>query len=105
MNSADLKYRIEIYQAVRTSGDFGRTNTDYEYKCSTRARVNYISGNREMDNDEIVYPVERTFIVRSYVPVTETDEIRYDNKRWIIISIDRIREYNDIVIRTTLRNV
>ena len=104
MNSADLKYRIEIWQQTVSEGDFGRTNIDYEYKCSTRARVNYINGNREMSNDELVYTTDRTFIVRSYVPVTETDEIRYDNKRWIIISIDRIREYNDIVIRTTLRN-
>ena len=104
MRSGDLKYRIQIYKQVVTTSEFGRTNISYEYKCSCRARVNYLSGSRIMDNEEIFYSVDREFIVRSYVPIEYTDIIKYDGDDWQVLSIDKIRNYNDIVIKTTRLN-
>lgn len=104
MRSSDLKKRIQIYKQIVSASDFGRTNTTYEYKCSCRARVNYLTGNKTMDNEEIFYSVDREFIVRHYVPIEYTDIIKYDGDDWAVVSIDRIHSYNDIVIRTTRIN-
>lgn len=104
MKSSDLRERISIYEQVTTRTESGAVNIDWQLKYSCRARVNYSSGNRIIDNDEIFYLVDRDFIVRSYVPVVDTDEIRWDNKRWQIKSIDKNHEYNNILIHTTLVN-
>lgn len=104
MKSSDLKHRIEIYKQHVEKTDFGRTNITFEPRCSCRARVNYLTGNRTMENEEVFYSVDREFIVRSYVHVEYTDVILYDNDFWQVLSIDPIHEYNDIVIKTTRLN-
>ena len=104
MKSSDLKYKIKIYEQILQDTEFGRSITKYRYKCSTRARVNYLSGTKTTDNEAIFYTVDREFIVRSYVPIEYTDVIEYDNDKWQVLSIDRIHEFNDIVIRTTRLN-
>lgn len=101
MNSANLKYRINIYRQVKNKTDFGNDRITYEFKCSTRARVNFSSGSRTVVNEQIYYDVDREFIVRHYVDVVDTDIIEFDNYKWRILSIDHDRLYNDIVIRTT----
>ena len=104
MKASDLRDRIYIYRQETTRTQTGAFEVSYEYKCSCRARINYSSGNRTIDNEEIFYSTERTFIVRHYVPVVETDQIRWDDKKWQILSIDHDRKYNNIVIKTTLIN-
>ena len=104
MKSSDLKHRIEIYKQHIEKTEFGRTNITYEPRCSCRARVNYLTGNRTTINDEIFYSVDREFIVRSNVPITYSDVIKFENDFWQILSIDNIHEYNDIVIKTTRLN-
>lgn len=104
MKSSDLRDRIQIYKQVVETTEFGRTNISYEYKCSCRARVNYLTGTRTMDNEEIFYSVDREFIVRSYVPIEYTDIIKYKGDDWQVLSIDHIHSYNDIVINTTRLN-
>lgn len=104
MNSADLKDRIDIYEQIDNKTEFGRTDISYRFKYSTRARVNYVSGNTTMDNDEIFYAVNRTFIVRHYVPIAYTDVIKYDNDFWQVTSIDKVHEYHNIVINTVRLN-
>ena len=104
MQSRDLINRIEIYKQVINRTPSGAVDINYVFKYSCRARINYSSGTRTIDNDEIFYSVDREFIVRSYVPIKETDEIRWNGQRWQILSIDRNRTYNDIVIKTQLYN-
>lgn len=104
MKASDLKYKIEIWKQKVTTTDFGRTNVTYAKRCNARARVNYLTGSRTIDNEEIFYSVDREFIVRSYVPVEYTDIIKFDGQDWQILSIDKIHEYNDIVIHTTRIN-
>lgn len=104
MDSAKLTEPIQIYQLVETRTPSGAMDRDYEYKCSTSAFVRYASGNRTIDNEQIFYSVDRQFIVRHYVPVVETDEIRWNNQRWRILSIDRNKEFHNIQINTTLQN-
>lgn len=105
MKAADLKYRITIEKQLTSTSDFGRTQVEYVYRCSCRARVNYSTGNRTIDNDEIFYSQDRTFYVRSYIPVELTDRILFDGEYWQILSIDKNHEYNNIEIRTTRINI
>lgn len=104
MKASDLEYRIEIYRQVVARSASGAANISYEYRCSTRAHIRYASGSRTVENNEIFYDVDRQFVVRHYVPVEETDIIHWNNQRWRILSIDRNREWNDIIIQTTLIN-
>lgn len=104
MKSADLKHRINIYKQHVEKSEFGRTMITYEPKTSCRARINYLTGNRTIDNEEIFYSVDREFIVRSYVDIAYTDVIEYDGDFWQVLSVDKIHEYNDIVVKTTRLN-
>lgn len=101
MNSADLKDRIDIYGLVITETPSGFTNRSWVKKYSTRARVNYSSGNRTIENDEIFFTVDREFIMRHYVPIVDTDIILWKDEKWRVLSIDHNREYHNIVVRTT----
>lgn len=104
MISSQLRDRINILEQTITKNEFGQTEIGYQFKYSTRARVNYSSGTRTMDNDEIFYSVDREFIVRSYVPIVDTDIIEWDNEKWRVLTIDKNRHYNNILIRTTKIN-
>jgi hypothetical protein len=53
---------------------------------------------------EIFYPVNRTFIVRAYVPIIETDRIEYKGQDYKILSINQNIYYNDIEVVTTIVN-
>lgn len=100
MKAADLKERIKIYGLRVTATVYGDTHNEYDFKYSCRARVNYASGSRTVDNDAIFYSVDREFIVRSYVPVCDTDIIVWNDTNWRVLSIDHSKQYNDIIIRT-----
>jgi len=105
MKAADLFYRINIYKMTKTATDFGEVRYDWNtLRTSCRARVNYSSGTRTVQNDEIYYAVDREFIVRSYVEVEDTDIIEWNGEKWRILSIDHNRQYNNIFIRTTKIN-
>ena len=98
MNAAILKTPIEIYELVTTKTEYGTISTSYQLKYATRAHIQFNSENQVVSEGEIFYPINRTFIVRSYVPVTETDRIKWDNKWWRIISINKNIYYNDLEI-------
>ena len=104
MNSAYLKHPIEIYELVTTKTEYGTIKTSYVKKYDTKAMVKFDSESQVVSEGEIFYPINRTFIVRAYVPVVESDRIRFDNKDWRILSINRNIYYNDIEIQTTLVN-
>jgi len=104
MNSALLKHPIEIQALQTTKTQYGTIQTSYVNKYETRAHIIFNSENQVVSEGEIFYPINRTFVVRSYVPVTETDRIIYDNKKWKILSINKNDYFGNIEIVTTLVN-
>lgn len=104
MNAALLRNPIDIYQLQNTTTQYGTINPTYTLKYSTRAHIKFNSESQVVSEGEILFPVLRTFVVRAYVPVIETDRIKYDNKWWKITSINKNEYYNDIEIQTTLVN-
>lgn len=104
MNSAILKERIKIFELVTNKTEYGTIQSSYKLKYETRACVRFNSENQVVSEGEILFPINKEFIVRAYVPVVETDRIEYDGKFWKIYSINKNIYYNDISILTTLVN-
>lgn len=59
---------IDIYRSQEVENDYGERVIEEVWICSTRAKVEYTSGTRTNENNEIVYDYTKTFYVRSYVP-------------------------------------
>lgn len=96
MNAALLRQeKIELWSPVLVSDDFGHYNTEWCFEGTCRAGVIHDNMNRVIDNDEVVYDMTTELVVRSYVKVEEDWQIRWDDKKWRIISITSNRYYND----------
>jgi len=104
MNAALLKDPIDIYALNTIKTEYGTIKTEYVLKYHTRAHVQFNSENMTVSEGEVWFPTNRTFIVRAYVPVTETDQIEWNGKRWRILSINMNKYYNDMEIQCTLVN-
>ena len=104
MNSALLKDPIDIYELITEKTEYGNIKNKYELKYHTRAYVKFNSENQVISEGEVWHPISRTFIVRAYVPVVETDLIEYEGKRYKILSINKNKYYNDTEIQTVLLN-
>jgi hypothetical protein len=104
MNSALLKDRIDIYELITETTKVGTVRQTYVFKYSARACVQFKGENQVVSEGEVFFPITTNFIVRSHVPVVETDRIYFDNKKWKILSIDKNKYYNDKNILCTLVN-
>lgn len=104
MNSALLKHPIEILGLLTVTTEYGNNKSSYVYKYNTKSHILFNSETMTTSEGEVLYPTTRTFIVRGHVPVVETDRIRWDNKDWAILSINKNQYYNNIEIATKLVN-
>jgi head-tail adaptor len=104
MKAGLLKYKIEIWAPTITTTDYGTHKEIYSKSYTTRANVFFNSGTRTTENDEIVYPKTRSFIVRHYVPVTDPMRVKFEDKFYRIVSINKNKYYNDTEIIAELVN-
>lgn len=105
MSAAGLLNRqIEVYKAVTLTNTVGSTTTKWTKMFETRASVRQTGMNRGQQVNEIFYPTTREFIIRSYHSIDEFHRIKYQNNFYRIVSIDRRRETNDILIIADLVN-
>lgn len=95
MNAGILKEVILIYQPVLEKTESGAARTSWEPFYETHANVNYSSGNRSDENNELVYNNYYRFIVRHYVPVKENMRIHYNGNDYRINSIEPNKYYNN----------
>lgn len=104
MKAGTLKWKIEIWKPITITTDYGDSKTEYELHYTTHANMLYNSGTRTVENDEIVYPNNKTFIVRHYVPVEEPMRVKFEGQFYQIISINPNKYYNDKELYTELVN-
>ena len=104
MRAGLLTECIDIYSPSATTNQFGEENNVNVLKAITRARVIHNNGNRTLQNSEVFYSYNKTFQVRIYVNVDEFDLIKYDNKFYRILSLDKNKEEQLITINTELVN-
>ena len=86
------------------TNDFGEKVQTYSVTYETRARVLDDSGTRTIENGEVFHSYDKTFNVRSYVPITEKDQVEYLGKRYRVLSIEQRQEQDDKLIETELIN-
>lgn len=105
MEAGKLTERITIQRPEVVRDVYGSTTTTWvDVVSNLPAAVNYINGNREIDNEEIFHGRITTFSIRWKGDVDETMQILWDTLKYRILSIDRRTHRREYMIRTELIN-
>lgn len=104
MRAGLLTEVIEIHKPQITKSDWGEQSTIYLKDKETRARIINDNGNRNIENDEVVYNYSKTFEVRMYVDVDELDLIKWNNKFWRIMEIELDKPSQTKTVNCVLKN-
>lgn len=104
MQAGLLNRQIEVYKPVTLTNTVGSTTTTWTKVFETRASVRQTGMSRGQQVNEIFYPTTKEFIIRSYHHIDEFHRIKYQNNFYRIVSIDRRRETNDILIISDIVN-
>ena len=105
MEAGKLTERITIQRPEVVRDVYGSTNTTWtNVVTNLPAAVNYIRGDREVDNEEIFHGRITTFSIRWQGAVDETMQILWDTLKYRILSIDRRTHRREYMIRTELIN-
>lgn len=102
MRAGLLSELITIKRRVTTTNESGQKEHKYVKLRTTRARVLYTSGNRNIENKDILWNYQFKFEVWDYVDVTEKDIIEYDTKEYRIKSINHDKKQQKKIITTEL---
>ena len=105
MQSGRLNKFIVIEEKRTMTNEYGEEEqTFYTEKIRTRAEVINDSGNRSVDNGEIFYSYNKTFVLWDYYEkvINEFNRIIYQEKAYRIISIDVVKESKLIYVKTEL---
>ena len=95
--------RIETPETFRN--EYGADSKRWEtWIGKTKAAVTYNSGNRETENNEIIYSYQVTFTVRIYHQINESMRIIWKNKKYRILSIEPNKQKQSLTIRAELIN-
>jgi SPP1 family predicted phage head-tail adaptor len=93
-----LTEKIEIYDFVTSKSDIGVISETRNLIYTTRAKVGHVSGSRTVINNEITIPYTKNFVIRYYVPITDTCWIKYNDKFYRVMSIDKDPEMQQQII-------
>lgn len=104
MQAGLLNRTIEVYKPLSLTNAVGSNTIQWTKMYETRANVRQTGMSRGQQVNEIFYPTTKEFIIRSYHHIDEFHRIKYQNNMYRIISIDKRREMNDIVIVADLVN-
>lgn len=105
MSAAGLLNRqIEVYKPITLTNAVGSKSITWTKMFETRANVRQTNMSRGQQVNEIFYPTSKEFIIRSYHHIDEFHRIKYQNNMYRIVSIDRRREMNDILILADIVN-
>lgn len=103
--SGKLNEVVEIYDLVTSERNiYGEEVAEMEKIYVTRAQVIYTGGSRTMVNDETRIPYAKRFIMRIYVPVSDTSWIKWKDNYYRVTSIDVSREWQEQTVDTVLVN-
>lgn len=104
MKAGLLKYSIKIQNPVTVKDSFGANSIKWEDVISTRAMIEYNSGNRQNDNNEIITQYTVTFTIWKHHKVNEYMRILYKEQLYRILYIIRDSYNQSIKIITELIN-
>lgn len=93
MRAGLLTEEVTFLQPIKTTDDYGSLAiTSYTPLFTTKANVKFMNGQREVQNQEIVWDVALQVKVRSYHQIDNDYLVEYDNVKYYIVSIDRTQK-------------
>ena len=104
MRAGLLNEIVTILAPKITINEVGEQSTEYIKKLTTRAYVEHSTGNRAIENNEVVFNYSKTFKFRVYVDITELDRILWNNKLYRIISIEPNKQYQEKTVIAEMIN-
>ena len=104
MRAGLLTEPVTFRRATTTKNQYGEEETIWENYIITRGNVKYNTGNRAIENQEIINTYTVTFTVRSYHNIDESMKILYKKKLYRILSIEEDRLKQSITIIGELIN-
>lgn len=104
MNAGRLDEIIVIQKPIVSKDEYGANITEWVDSIRTRADVQFESGNRQNENNEIVYSYSKVFTIRYYHNIDEFDRVIWKCKKYRILSIEPDKGKQSITIRTELIN-
>jgi len=104
MRAGLLRESIIIQRPTNTKDEFGAIVTTWSNHVTTRARVINGTGNATTQNNELWHSYNKTFVIRIYHDVEETDRIMYGGKLYSISSIDKDIDQQQKTITAQLIN-
>lgn len=105
MRAGLLNSVISVEKPEVVTDEFGANTLNWvQHIPKTRAKVTYNSGSRANTNNEIIFAYEVVFTVRIYHQIDERMRIRWEGKKYRILSIEEDRTLQQLTIKTELIN-
>ena len=104
MRAGLLTEQITIENNTTNKDDFGSTVKVWQPVIKTRCNIKFNSGNRQIENKEIINSYSLTFTLRFYHNITEDMRIVWNRKRYRILSIFPDKHKQSIEIIGSLIN-
>jgi SPP1 family predicted phage head-tail adaptor len=83
-----LREKVTILKPVVTRNDYGDEVTTWEQVCTTRARVDFRSGTRAVEANEVVNPYTVTFVIRRFPQLSGYMRLSWHGNLYAIESIN-----------------
>lgn len=83
-----LRDIVTIVSPVVTRNDYGEEVTTWEEVATTRTRVDFRSGTRAVEANEVVNPYTVTFVIRRFIQLNGYMRIRWKGREYAIESIN-----------------
>lgn len=105
MQAGRLNEIIVIQRQNYSRGEYGETKIEEWYDLKkTRACVKYISGVRTDDNSELFFGHNVVFEIRIYHDIRNLDRIKFEDRLYRIMNIEKDKTVQRYIITTELIN-
>lgn len=104
MQAGLLKERVIFEQEKITRDQFGGQTKEWEKVVETRARIQFKTGDQILENREEIHTVTNIVTIRYRSGITRKMRIVWGGEKYRILSIDRNRSEQSLVIKCELIN-
>ena len=96
---------IEVWREVKTKNEYGANKIEYQKAYSTRAKVTHNSGVKEINEHELLTHYEKTFTVRFYHDIKDTDRIKWYDTFYQVLSVEPDRDKQHKIVEAEKVNM
>lgn len=104
MRAGLLTERVMFQRPDVAQDGYGASDVEWIDVISTRADVTYNNGNRVNEANEVAFSYEVNFTVRLYHDIDERMRVIWCGNKYRILSVERDKQTQRIIVRTELIN-